>query len=52
MESKKHGIIFRNENCEKRSVDLERHEWEKLHETEINIAEIANKQKLESEEGK
>ena len=24
-----------------RSVDLERHEWEKMQETEINITEIA-----------
>ena len=41
---------IRNENGEERSIDLERHEWEKMHETEINITEIANKQKPESEE--
>ena len=41
---------IRNENGEERSIDLERHEWEKMHETEINITEIANKQKSESEE--
>ena len=41
---------IRNENGEERSIDLERHEWEKMLETEINITEIANKQKSESEE--
>ena len=41
---------IRNENGEERSIDLERLEWEKMHETEINITEIANKQKSESEE--
>ena len=46
----KNWYNVRNENNDERSIDLERHEWQKIPETEINITETSSNKSLDSSE--
>ena len=46
----KNWYNVRNENNDERSIDLERHDWQKIPETEINITETSSNKSLDSSE--